>query len=122
MFLSWKKTTLIILHEIKRKTIMKLKVKHYITKEDGTGGHYVTEKVTIDVTKFNQKNLIEKGNELVKDILDHWDNYSEKDKERVIEFFNDMSDFNITLDPYDEEDKKGWLDKFWEWLFGGKKK
>lgn len=101
---------------------MKIKVKRYITKEDGSSGTYVTEKVVIDVTKFNQKNLTDKGNELVKDILDNWTNYSEKDKERIIVFFNDMSDFNITLDSYDEINKKGWLDSFWEWLFGGKKK
>ena len=100
---------------------MKMKVKRFTPKDTRKGDQYVTEKVTVSTGKFSKKFLTDQGNELVKDILDHWDDYKENDKERVIEFFNYMSDFNITLDPYDEENKKGWLDKFWEWLFGGKK-
>ncbi len=68
-----------------------------------------------------KKDLIKKSEDLIEDIFDHYDNYSQEDKERVEKFMNDMASLNQYLDKYDKK-KSAW-EKFIESVgkFFGKK-
>jgi len=75
-----------------------------------------------DAIRHMTKNeLRTQATNLLNDILDNYEIYSDADKVAVIEEWSNLNNLNISLDKYDEKHKWSIAD-FFTWLFWGKQK
>ena len=58
--------------------------------------------------KTEKKELIKKFKDVVEDILDNYDKYTDAEKAQVKELFQKAADLNSILDKYDIEVKFDW--------------
>lgn len=50
-----------------------------------------------------KKELMKKFNAVIEDLLDHYEEYTDKEKAQIKELFQKVSDLNTILDKYDIE-------------------
>ena len=60
--------------------------------------------------KTEKDELVEKFRELIDDLLDHYEEYTEEEKAQIKDLFMKASDLNAILDKYDIEKKLDWPD------------
>ena len=60
--------------------------------------------------KTEKKELLKKFKALIEDLLDHYEEYTEEEKNQIKEIFQKTADLNTILDKYDIEKKFDWLD------------
>ena len=60
--------------------------------------------------KTEKDALVEKFRELIDDLLDHYEEYTEEEKAQIKDLFMKASDLNAILDKYDIEKKLDWPD------------
>ena len=60
--------------------------------------------------KTEKKELLKNFKALIEDLLDHYEDYTEEEKNQVKEIFQKTADLNTILDKYDIEKKFNWSD------------
>ena len=60
--------------------------------------------------KTEKKELIKKFKVVIEDLLDHYEEYTEKEKAQIKEIFQKVADLNTILDKYDVEAKFDWTE------------
>ena len=60
--------------------------------------------------KTEKDELVQKFRELIDDLLDHYEEYTEEEKAQIKDLFMKASDLNAILDKYDIEKKLDWPD------------
>ena len=70
--------------------------------------------------KTEKKELLKKFKVVIEDLLDHYEEYTEKEKAQVKEIFRKVADLNTILDKYDIETKFNWKEYYatFEGYFG----
>ena len=58
--------------------------------------------------KNEKKALLKKFKALIEDLLDHYEEYTEKEKNQIKEIFQKTAELNEILDKYDIERKFDW--------------
>ena len=56
--------------------------------------------------KKEKKELMKKFKNIIEDLLDNYDKYTDSEKKQIKEIFDKVADLNKILDKYDEEAKK----------------
>ena len=59
-----------------------------------------------------KKELIKKFKDVVEDLLDNYEKYTEEEKAQVKEIFEKVAALNTILDKYDTESKFNWQEYF----------
>ena len=62
--------------------------------------------------KQEKKELIKNFKQVIEDLLDNYDQYTEEEKEQVKELFQKVAALNKILDKYDIETEFDW-DEYW---------
>ena len=62
--------------------------------------------------KSEKKELLKNFKALIKDLLDHYEEYTEEEKAQVKEIFQKTADLNKILDKYDIELEFSWQEYF----------
>jgi hypothetical protein len=60
--------------------------------------------------KSEKKELIKKFRAVVEDLLDNYEQYTDKEKEQIKELFQKVAELNTILDKYDIETSVDWSD------------
>ena len=60
--------------------------------------------------KSEKKELIKKFRAVVEDLLDNYEQYTDKEKEQIKELFQKVAELNTILDKYDIEASADWSD------------
>jgi hypothetical protein len=60
--------------------------------------------------KSEKKELIKNFKEIVKDLLDNYEKYTDEEKAQIKELFQKAADLNTILDKYDIETKFDWTE------------
>ena len=60
--------------------------------------------------KKERKELMKKFNEVVEDLLDNYDKYTENERKQIKELFDKAAELNKVLDKYDVKTKKSYMD------------
>lgn len=60
--------------------------------------------------KSEKKELIKKFQEVVKDLFDNYEKYTDTEKAQIKELFQKVADLNTILDKYDIEVKFDWTE------------
>ena len=55
-----------------------------------------------------KKELLKKFKILIDDVMDHYEEYTDEEKARIKEIFQNVADLNTILDKYDIDDKSAW--------------
>ena len=63
--------------------------------------------------KTEKKELLKNFKALIEDLLDHYEDYTEEEKNQVKEIFQKTADLNTILDKYDIEKKFDWS-AYWD--------
>ena len=56
--------------------------------------------------KKEKKELMKKFKNIIEDLLDNYDKYTDSERKQIKEIFDKVADLNKILDKYDEEAKK----------------
>ena len=59
-----------------------------------------------------KKELMKKFNVVIEDLLDHYEEYTDKEKAQIKELFQKVSDLNTILDKYDIATDFNWQEYF----------
>ena len=59
---------------------------------------------------MEKKEITKKFKVLIDDLLDHYEKYTDEEKAKIKELFNQASELNSILDKYDVEKKFDWQD------------
>lgn len=62
--------------------------------------------------KNEKKELIKNFKIVIEDLLDHYEKYTEEEKNQIKELFQKVSELNVILDKYDIESEFSWQDYF----------
>ena len=62
--------------------------------------------------KTEKKELLKKFKSLIEDLLDHYEKYTEEEKNQIKEIFQKTAELNTILDKYDIETKFNWDEYF----------
>ena len=62
--------------------------------------------------KSEKKKLTKSFNSLIEDLFDNYEKYTDDEKAKVREVFNNASELNVILDKYDIEIDFDWKDYF----------
>ena len=60
--------------------------------------------------KTEKKELIKNFKELIEDLLDHYEEYTDEEKNQIREIFQKTAELNTMLDKYDIEKKFDWME------------
>ena len=60
--------------------------------------------------KTEKKELIKNFKELIEDLLDHYEEYTDEEKNQIKEIFQKTAELNTILDKYDIEKKFDWVE------------
>ena len=60
--------------------------------------------------KAERKELIKKFKEIITDLLDNYEKYTESERKQLRDLFNKAVELNKILDKYDVERKTNWLE------------
>lgn len=60
--------------------------------------------------KAERKELVKKFKEIISDLLDNYEKYSEVERKQIRELFNKAAELNKVLDKYDVEKKINWFE------------
>ena len=60
--------------------------------------------------KTEKKELLKNFKSLIEDLLDHYEKYTEEEKNQIKEIFQKTLDLNTILDKYDIEKKFDWTE------------
>ena len=60
--------------------------------------------------KTEKKELIKNFKELIEDLLDHYEEYTDEEKNQIREIFQKTAELNTILDKYDIEKKFDWME------------
>ena len=60
--------------------------------------------------KNEKKELLKKFQEVIKDLLDHYESYTDEEKAQIKEVFEKVAALNTVLDKYDVEKKFDWTE------------
>ena len=55
-----------------------------------------------------KKELLKNFKILIDDVMDHYEEYTDEEKARIKEIFQNVADLNTILDKYDIDDKSAW--------------
>ena len=58
--------------------------------------------------KNEKKELLKKFKLVIDDVMDHYEEYTDKEKAQIKEIFQKVADLNIILDKYDIDIKLDW--------------
>ena len=58
--------------------------------------------------KKEKKELLKNFKEIIEDLLDHYEQYTDEEKAQIKEIFQKTADLNTILDKYDIEKKFDW--------------
>ena len=61
---------------------------------------------------MEKKEITKKFKVLIDDLLDHYEKYTDEEKEKIRELFDQAAALNAILDKYDVEKKFDWQDYF----------
>lgn len=59
-----------------------------------------------------RKELVKKFKVIIEDLLDNYDKYTDEEKNKIKEIFQQVADLNTILDKYDTDKKFDWQDYF----------
>ena len=59
-----------------------------------------------------QKTLVKGFKTLIQDLMDNYDIYTDEEKAKIKELFQQASELNALLDKYDTDKKMGWQEYF----------
>ena len=59
-----------------------------------------------------KKELLKKFKNVIDDLMDHYEEYTDEEKAQVKEIFQKVAELNTILDKYDTEAKFGWEEYF----------
>ncbi len=62
--------------------------------------------------KKEKKELLKKFKEVIDDLMDHYEEYTDEEKAQIKEIFQKVADLNTVLDKYDVEAKFDWEEYF----------
>ena len=54
----------------------------------------------------SKKELVKRSKDLIDDIFDNYDEYTDEEKHRIQSLMNQMSNLNLDLDKYDKQSSK----------------
>ena len=60
--------------------------------------------------KTEKKELAKKFKDVIEDLLDHYEKYTDAEKAQIKELFEKVADLNSILDKYDIETKYDWTE------------
>ena len=60
--------------------------------------------------KTERKELVKKFKEVIADLLDNYEKYTESERKQLRDLFNKAAELNKILDKYDVERKNNWLE------------
>ena len=61
---------------------------------------------------MEKKELLKNFKIIIEDLLDHYEEYTEEEKNQIKEIFQKVADLNTVLDKYDIEKKFDWKEYF----------
>ena len=62
--------------------------------------------------KTEKKELVKKFKDVIEDLMDHYEEYTDEEKTQIKEIFQKVADLNTLFDKYDIEAKFDWNEYF----------